>query len=230
VSDQTPLVRVGTSCSDRRPSESWPCGLGASLRRVNIRSAIHDWWPIPVLLVFVLSLQAVFTSNIVANGKHASDHLQSAQVIFPIVLFLAVIFWAAPAARRHVGAWVAGALVGIAFSIIALGNLRVISAIGGDSWTDDQAGALGSTRPGFDSGHSLVEMGTIAAVAAMVLFIAVLRARGIVRPGPAIAAAVLSFVPLVAPGIGPLAIMGILVLIADICIQRAHRLRLAAAL
>ena len=159
---------------------------------MSIRSAIHDWWPIAVLLLFVLSLQAAFTSNIVANGKHASDHLQSAGVIFPIAFFLTVIFWAAPAARRHADAWVAGVMVGIAFSVVALGNLRVISAIGGDSWTDEQAGALGSARPGFDSGHSLVEIGTTAGVAAIVLFIAVLRAHRIVRTGPAIAAAALS--------------------------------------
>ena len=121
-------------------------------------------------------------------------------------------------------------MVGIAFSVVALGNLRVISAIGRDSWTDEQAGALGSARPGFDSGHSLVETGTTVGVAAMVLFIAVLSARGIVRTGPAIAAAVLSLVPLVAPGLGPLPIVGIVVLSVDICIQRAHELKIAATL
>ena len=164
----------------------------------------------------MLALQVVFANRIVANGKHASDHLQSAQVVFPVAFFLAVIFWAAREARRHADAWIAGAMVGLAFSAVALGNLRVIWSIGGDSWTDEQAGALGSARPGFDSGHSLVETGTTAGVAAMVLFIVVLRTHRIVRTGPAIAAAALSLLPLIAPGIGPLGFLGIVVLVADV--------------
>jgi cbb3-type cytochrome oxidase subunit 3 len=199
-----------------------------SLRCMSVRSTIHNWWPIAAFFSFVLALQVVFANSIVANGKHASDHLQSAQVIFPVAFFLAVIFWAAREARRHADAWAAGAMVGLAFFVVALGNLRVIWVIGGDSWTDAQAGALGSARPGFDSGHSLVEIGTTAGVAAIVLFIAVLRTHRIVRTGPAIAAAALSLLPLIAPGIGPLALFGIVVLIADLCIQRAHQLKMAA--
>src|SRR5439155_11094095 len=135
-------------------------GARCSLRCVSGRSTIRNWWPIAAFLSSVLALQVVFANSIVANGKHASDHLQSAGVIFPVAFFLAVIFWAAPEARRHACAWVAGAMVGLAFFAVALGNLRVIWAIGGDSWTDAQAGALGSARPGFDSGLSLVEIGT----------------------------------------------------------------------
>jgi hypothetical protein len=146
----------------------------------------------------------------------------------PGCVFLAVVFWVAREARRHADAWVAGAVVGLAFFVVALGNLRVIWTIGGDSWTDAQAGTLGSARPGFDSGHSLVEIGTTAGVAAMVLFIAVLRTHRIVRTGPAIAAAALSLLPLIAPGIGPLGLLGIVVLVADLCIQRAHQLKMAA--
>jgi hypothetical protein len=62
----------------------------------------------------------------------------------------------------------------------------------------------------------------------IVLFIAVLRTHWIVRTGPAIAAAALSLLPLIAPGIGLLALLGIVVLIADLCIQRAHQLKMAA--
>jgi hypothetical protein len=196
---------------------------------VSVRSTIHNWWPIAAFLSSVLAVQVVFTNGIVANGKHASDHLQSAQVIFPVAFFLAVIFWAAREARRHADVWVAGAVVGLAFAVVALGNLRVIWAIGADTWTDAQAGALGSARPGFDSGHSLVEMGTTAGVAAIVLFIAVLSMHRIVRTGPAIAAAALSLLPLIAPGIGPVALLGIMVLIADLCMQRAHRSKMATA-
>ena len=211
--------------SKARASDGARC---TSLRCVSGRSTIRNWWPIAAFLSSVLALQVVFANSIVANGKHASDHLQSAGVIFPVAFFLAVIFWAAPEARRHAGAWVAGAMVGLAFVVVALGNLRVIWAIGGDSWTDAQAGALGSARPGFDSGHSLVEIGTTVGVAAIVLFIAVLRTHRIVRTGPAIAAAALSLLPLIAPGIGPLGLLGIVVLIVDLCIQRAHRLKMAA--
>ena len=198
-----------------------------SLRRVSVRSTIHNWWPIAAFLSFVLALQVVFANSIVANGKHASDHLQSAEVMFPVAFFLAVIYWAAREARRHADAWVAGAMVGLAFFVVALGNLRVIWAIGGDSWTDAEAGALGSARPGFDSGHSLVEIGTTAAVAAIVVFIVVLRTHRIVRTGPAIAAAALSLLLLIAPGLGPLGLLGIVVLMADLCVQRARQLKMA---
>jgi hypothetical protein len=200
-----------------------------SLPGMSVGSTIRDWWPIAAFLAFVLALQVVFANSVVANGKHASDHMQSAQVIFPVAFFLAVIFWAAREARRHVDVWIAGAMVGIAFFVVALGNLRVIWAIGGDSWTDAQAGALGSARPGFDSGHSLVEIGTTAGVAAILVFIVVLRIHRIVRAGPAIAAAALSLLPLIAPGIGPLALLGLVVLIADLCMQRAHRLKMSVA-
>src|SRR3954471_718703 len=118
---------------------------------MSVRSAIHDWWPIAAFLSFVLLIQALLTNSVVANGKHASDHLQSAEVIFPVAFFLAVIFWGAREARKHANAWVAGVIVGLAFLVVTLGNLRVIWAIGGESWTDAQAGALGPARPGFDS-------------------------------------------------------------------------------
>jgi hypothetical protein len=152
-----------------------------SLRCASVRSTIHNWWPIAAFLSFVLTVQVVFTNSIVANGKHASDHRQSAEVIFPVTFFLAVIFW-----HTWVGA----------------NRLRL--------------------------GHSLVDIGTTAGVAVFVLFIAVLRTHRIVRTGPAIAAAALSLLPLIVPGIGPLALLGIVVLTADLCMQRAHQPSMAA--
>jgi len=71
---------------------------------MSVRSAIHDWWPIAAFLSFVLLMQALLTNSVVANGKHASDHLQSAEVIFPVAFFLAVIFWGAREARKHANA------------------------------------------------------------------------------------------------------------------------------
>ena len=209
-------------------SDSRDGALSISLRCVKVRSTIHNWWPIAALLSVVLAVQIVLTNRIVANGKHASDHLQSATVIFAVAFCLAVIFWAAREARRHADAWVAGAMVALGFFVVTLGNLRAVWAIGGDSWTDAQAGALGLARPGFDSAHSLVEIGTTAAVAAIVVFIVVLRRHRVVRTGPAIAAAALSLLLLIAPGIGPLGLLGIVVLIVDLCIQRAHQLKIAA--
>ena len=198
-----------------------------SLRRVSVRSTIHNWWPIAGFLSFVLALQVVFANSFVANGKHASDHLQSAEVMFPVAFFLAVIYWAAREARRHTDAWVAGAMVGLAFfrrrlgeSARHLGNRRV--TVG-----PMRKLAHSSARPGFDSGHSLVKIGTTAGVAAIVLFIAVLRTHRIVRTGPAIAAAAFSLLLLIAPGIGPLGLLGIVVLMADLCIQRARQLKMA---
>ena len=140
---------------------------------------------------------------------------------FAMAFLFAVIVWAAPKARRYPDVWVAGAVLAAALSLVMLGNLRIINAIAGDSWTDAQANALGSARPGFDSGHSLAGIGMLVSVAAVVLLTIVLLARGVVRGRPALGAVVLSvlFPPYIIPG------AGMFVLAGNVCLQRAHRLK-----
>src|SRR3954447_4145154 len=60
------------------------------------------------------------------------------------------------------------------------------------------------------------------------LFRRLLRMHRVVRTGPAIAAAALSLLPFIVPGLGPLGSLGMVVLAADLCIQRAHQQKMAA--
>ena len=188
---------------------------------MKVQWAIRNWWPILAFVAIVFATQAVFTSNVEANGQHAEDHLRSATAPFAMAFLIALIAWAAPKARRHVDVWVAAAILGVAACLVLLGNLRVVHAIAGDAWTDTQANILGPARPGFASGHSLAEFGEWSTLAAVILLTVVLLRRGVVRRGPAIAAVVMSLVvpAHLIPG------AGILVLAGDVCLQRARRLK-----
>jgi hypothetical protein len=50
-----------------------------------------------------------------------------------------------------------------------IANLRVVDAIGGDDWSDEQASVHGPARPGFSSGHDLAERASRLVVVAAVL-------------------------------------------------------------
>jgi predicted branched-subunit amino acid permease len=191
---------------------------------VKVRFAIRNWWPVLLFAAISLGTQAVFTANVVAIGQHASDHLRSATAPFAMAFLFAIIVWSAPKARRQVDVWAAGAILGVAASLVLFGNLRVISAIAGEAWTDTQANALGPARPGFESGHSQAEFGGWVTLAAVIALTIVLLIHGVVRRGPAIAAVVLSLVvpAFLIPG------AGIFVLAGDVGIQRAHRLKRSA--
>lgn len=189
--------------------------------RTRLRSAVRSWWPVLGFIAIALAAQSAFTGTVVANGQHAADHLQSATAPFAIAFLLAVIMWAAPRARPHFDVWIAAAFASGAACVVLLGNLRVINAIAGDAWTDTQANLLGPARPGFDSGHSLAELGERATLAAVIVLTAVLLMRGVVRRGPAIAALAVSLVipAHLIPG------AGIFVLAGDVFIQRARRVK-----
>ena len=221
---RTPCLRVRSFTPE--VSEMEANGLLAhpeetSLARMRVLVAMRNWWPVLACLAVVLVAQTVFKNSIVAIGQHATDHLRSAGALFPTTLLFTVIVWAALQARRHVDVWLAGAILGAAFALVMIGNLRVVHAIAGDAWTDAQAGALGSVRMGFDSGHSLASLGQWASAAAVILFTLVLLRRGIVRRRPAVGAIVLSLVLLPSPFIG----LGMFVLAGDVIVQRAHRLK-----
>ena len=188
---------------------------------MKVQSAIRNWWPVLVFAAIAIATQSVFTSNVEANGQHAQDHLRSATAPFALAFFIVLIAWVAPKARRHVDVWVAAASLGVGAFLVLLGNLRVIHAIAGDAWTDEQANILGPARLGFASGHSLVELGERVTLAAVILLTVVLLLRRVIRLGPAIAAIVVTLVvpAHLVPG------SGIFILAGDVCFQRARRVK-----
>jgi hypothetical protein len=181
---------------------------------------IRRWWPVPAFIVVAIALQTILLGDYVAHG-HAAGHLASAQAVFLGSALIAIILWSTPSARTYPdvwiisGAWIA-ALVGV-----AVGNLRVVDAIGGADWTNEQAGALGAGLPGFESGHDLAEVSSWLGVVAAVVLALALFLRGQIGKGVAVGAVLLSvvFPPWFFPG------AGVLVLAVALCITRSRRLR-----
>jgi hypothetical protein len=106
--------------------------------------------------------------------------------------------------------------------VVMAGNVRVIDAIGGATWSDAQASQLGPTRPGFESGHELAELGAWGAVLATMLAAGLLWLRRLVSAKVAAVAAVVSLVfpYFIAPG------AGVVVLAVWVAAARARELRL----
>jgi hypothetical protein len=198
-----------------------PAGRQSLADRVT--AVIRNWWPVAAFLVPVLVVQTVWSARYDVAG-HAADHLQSATPVFPMAFLFAVLLWALPGrGRRDLLLWllVAGAIVSCL--VVLAGNVRVIDAIGGATWSDAQASQLGPTRPGFESGHDLAELGAWGAVLATMLAAGLLWRRRLVSAKVAAAAAVVSLVfpYFIAPG------AGVVVLAVSVAVARARELRLA---
>ena len=132
-----------------------------------------------------------------ANGTHARDHLATARGTIPFVVLLAVILWAMPRRGRLVTTliWIAALAIVVGSILDAAGNLQVIHAINGASWTDEQAARLGSLRPGFDAGHDLVALGEkVTRDASIVFALLVTFAARAVGYVAGLASAVLTFI------------------------------------
>jgi hypothetical protein len=184
---------------------------------------LRTWWPVAAFLLPVLVVQTVWSARYDVAG-HAADHLQSATPVFPMAFLSAVLLWALPGrGRRDPLLWllVAAALAGCL--VVMVGNVRVIDAIGGATWNDTQASQLGPTRPGFESGHDLAELGAWGAVLVTMLVAGLLWLRRLVSAKVAGAAAAVSLVfpHFIAPG------AGMVVLAVSAAVARSRDLRLA---
>ncbi len=159
-----------------------------------MKSMLRNWWPVPVMLAAIISIQVVWSSRYDPSG-HAADHFSSATAIFGIAFLVAVLVWAIPGnVRRRAELWLLTAAVVTAALVATIGNLRIVDAIGADNWSMDEAGALGPLRPGYTSGHELAERGAYAVVVAVVGLAAWLWWRWAIHPGVAIGAIALSIV------------------------------------
>jgi hypothetical protein len=181
-------------------------------------TVIRRWWPIVAFIASAIALQTLLFRDYDAHG-HASGHLQSAQAVFFGSALIAIILWAAPSARRYPDVWIPSSAWIAALVGVAIGNLRVVDAIGGADWTDEQADALGAGLPGFESGHDLAAISMWLAVAAAVLLAIVLFLRAQIGRGVALGAVLASllFPPWIVPG------AGVLVLAIAVCVTRGQK-------
>jgi hypothetical protein len=206
VDPQVPDLPIGTP-------RSFASGM---LCRVAV---LVRWWPVVAFIGIAIAVQNIVLAGYDARG-HAADHLGSAQVVFFGGALVAIILWSTPRALRQLdvvvacGAWLVS-LVGV-----AVGNLRVVDAIAGADWTDEQAATLGKGLRGFESGHDLAELCSFFAVGAAIVLTVVLFMRGHISRGVMIGAVVVSvlFPPWIVPG------AGVLVLTIALCIARGRRL------
>ena len=151
---------------------------------------------------------------------HASGHLSSATAVFFGSVLIAVIVWSTPPTRRWPDVWIASGIWIAALVGVAIGNLRVVDAIGGADWTNEEAAVLGAGLPGFESGHDLAEISMWLAVAAAIVLSIVLLLRSQISRGVAIGAILVSllFPPWFFPG------AGVLVLAIALCLARNRML------
>src|SRR5215204_1769016 len=199
--------------------ESEVAAQGRSLTG-RLLEILHSWWPVAAFLVPVLVAQTIWSGRYEVAG-HAADHLQSATPVFPMVFLSAVLLWALPGrGRRDPVLWLLLATAIASCLVVLAGNVRVIDAIGAATWDDAQASQLGPTRPGFESGHDLAELGAWGAVLATMLVAGLLWLRGLVSARVAVAAALVSLVfpHFIAPG------AGLVVLVISVAVTRWRRL------
>jgi hypothetical protein len=165
---------------------------------------LRSWWPLAGFLVPVLVAQTLWSGRYEVAG-HAADHLQSATPVFPMIFLSAVLLWALPGrGRRDRLLWLLLAAAIASCLVVLVGNVQVIEAIDGATWTDAQASQLGPARPGFESGHDLAQLGAWGAVLTAMLAAGLLWQRRLVSAKVAAAAAAVSLlVPsFIAPGAG----------------------------
>ena len=185
-------------------------------------AVVRNWWPVPVIIAVALAIQTLVLRDYEAHG-HASGHLQSAQVVFFGGACVATLLWSTPRARKQPDVLIACAAWFAALVGVAIGNLRVVDAIGGANWADDQADTLGTGLPGFESGHDLAGTCAYLAMAAAILLTILLRARRHIGTGVSIGAiaATIVFPYWIVPG------AGVVVVTIALCVARQRRLTVA---
>src|SRR5215208_296199 len=107
---------------------------------------LRSWWPVAAFLVPVLVAQTLWSGRYEVAG-HAADHLQSATPVFPMTFLSAC--WCGPCPVVVVVIACCGCCWPRPSSVawwVLVGNVRVIEAIDGATWTDAQASQLGPAR------------------------------------------------------------------------------------
>ena len=175
-----------------------------------------DWWPIPAIVAVVAAIQLWWSGTYELPGGHASDHFMNASAIFGFSVAVTVLMWALPQEeRRQPVVWLLAAAVVVGALAVTIANVRVVDAIGSNSWSDAQADALGPARPGFISGHDLADRASLALSVAATALAAWLVWRKAIHRGVAGVAILIN----VAGG------LGVFVLAVGVVVRRFGRLR-----
>lgn len=179
-----------------------------------MRRLVQAWWPVPSMLAVIIAAQVAWTSRYEVPDGHASDHFMSATAIFGLTAATSILLWALPRSeRRQPVLWLLAAAVLASALAITVANVRVVDAIGGNNWTDEQADALGPALAGFTSGHDLAEKAGWAITVAAVLLAGWLGLRRAVHRGAALVAGAASLI------VG----LGVFVLAIAALVERARR-------
>jgi hypothetical protein len=133
---------------------------------------------------------------------------------------VAIILWSTPRAGRQLDVVLACGVWLVTLVGVAIGNLRVVDAIAGADWTDEEAATLGEGLRGFESGHDLAELCSVLAVGAAIGLTIALFVRDHIGRGVAIGAVAVSlfFPRWIVPG------AGVVVLTVALCVARWRRL------
>ena len=180
---------------------------------------LERWWPAPAFLTGSVVAQIVLRPDPTPVG-HAAGHYSNATVLFAIAPAVGITIWASTAdLRRRPSFWFLNASVLASIVVVHVANMRVVNAIGNERWTNDQASALGPSRPGFESAHVLTERAEWAS-AAIVFVLAVCLARWHALPASVTAAAMVASL-IVPPWIFPA--RGLVIIAIGSLYQRAKR-------
>jgi hypothetical protein len=186
-----------------------------------VATAVRQWWPVPAFLAVVVAVQVWWIRGDEVTG-HAASHFASAPSVFAATFFGALALWAAsPAARRRPAVWIL-VVAFIAVSLVeTVAAVRVVDAIGGETWTDEQAAALGPGRPGFESAHHLADLAGWWVKGVGLLLAVWLWRRGELSRRAGIVAVVVGILvlPWMVPGLGAY------LAAAGVAFARARRLR-----
>jgi hypothetical protein len=126
----------------------------------------------------VIVASQVWWSRGYSPRGHAAEHLGSASLMFGLAFVLVAIVWGLPdRVRRRPTLWVLLALVAVAATLNAQGNIQVVDAIGDEDWSLADVDAFGPTRDGFEEGHARAELGAVGGLIAAAVVIVWLGAR-----------------------------------------------------
>jgi hypothetical protein len=176
-------------------------------RGARMRAAREPWlrrWA-PFGLLAVAPAVGVLAGAFVPSGPrgHWSDHLASG--VAAGGQLLAVVVGAVLARRRlNVLLLVLVAVVAVGLVLEVVGNQRVAASIWLTSYDDQEAGVIGPTLEGFESGHALAAVGDWMVILGGLAFALTLRAFRRVGDGMTVAGSVLSLLPppFILPAVG----------------------------
>src|SRR5438132_13654069 len=90
---------------------------------------LRRWWLVPVAIATSLVAQKVFFEGRYAVSGHAAEHRASASAPFAACVFVAILLFVTPRARRQpvvlvtCAAWLASTV------LVLVGNVRVVDAL-----------------------------------------------------------------------------------------------------